>query len=65
MVNTFGLVRLPSNGVEQLNPIQPADILGQSSLVMIHKVYAHLSPVDACDAMVCTLVAEDWSLLTA
>ena len=27
-----------------MNPIQLADILGHSSLVMIHKVYGHLSP---------------------
>jgi len=42
-----------------MNPIQLADILGHSSLVMIHKVYAHLSPGDAYDAMVRTLVSED------
>lgn len=42
-----------------MNPIQLADILGHSSLVMIHKVYAHLSPGDAYDAMVRTLVADD------
>jgi len=42
-----------------MNPIQLADILGHSSLVMIHKVYAHLSPGDAYDAMVRTLVSDD------
>ena len=42
-----------------MNPIQLADILGHSSLVMIHKVNAHLSPGDAYKAMVRTLVSED------
>ena len=35
-----------------MNPIQLADILGHSGLVMIHRGYAHLSPSDACEAMV-------------
>ena len=42
-----------------MNPIQLADILGHSSLVMIHKVNAHLSPGDAYDAMVRTLLLEE------
>ena len=42
-----------------MNPIQLADILGHSSLVMIHRVYSHLSPGDAYDAMVRTLTAGE------
>lgn len=34
-----------------MNPVQLAEILGHSSLTMIHAVYSHLSPVDAYEAM--------------
>jgi integrase len=35
-----------------MNPLTLAQILGHSSLVMIHKVYAHLSPSDTYDALI-------------
>jgi site-specific recombinase XerD len=38
-----------------MNPIQLADILGHSSLVMIHRVYTHRSLSDAYEAMLRTL----------
>jgi len=38
--------------------MQLADILGHSSLVMIHRVYAHLSPSDAYEAMLKSLYEE-------
>jgi integrase len=41
-----------------MNPIQLADILGHSNLVMIHRVYAHLSPSDAYEAMLRSLYDE-------
>jgi integrase/recombinase XerD len=42
-----------------MNPIQLAQILGHSSLTMIHAVYSHLSPVDAYEAMLKTLREEE------
>lgn len=41
-----------------MNPIQLADVLGHSSLVMIQRNYAHLSSRDAYDAMA-RLFAQD------
>ena len=41
-----------------MNPIQLADILGHSNLVMIHRVYAHLSPSAAYEAMLRSLYDE-------
>ncbi len=41
-----------------MNPILLADLLGHSSLVMIHRVYAHLTPSDAYDAIVSSLRTE-------
>lgn len=41
-----------------MNPIQLADILGHSSLVMIQRNYAHLSNRDAYDAMVRALAKD-------
>lgn len=42
-----------------MNPIQLAEILGHTSLVMIQQVYAHLSPSDAYDAMSAMLLRSD------
>ncbi len=44
-----------------MNPILLADLLGHSSLVMIHRVYAHLTPSDAYDAIVSALRTERMS----
>lgn len=41
-----------------MNPILLADLLGHSSLVMIHRVYAHLTPSDAYDAILSALRTE-------
>jgi integrase/recombinase XerD len=42
-----------------MNPILLADLLGHSSLVMIHRVYAYLTPSDVYDAIVSAL-RTDW-----
>ena len=42
-----------------MNPIQLAQILGNSSLTMIQGVYSHLSPGDAYEAMLKTLREEE------
>jgi site-specific recombinase XerD len=42
-----------------MNPIQLAQILGHSSLTMIQAVYSHLSPVDACEAILRTYREEE------
>ncbi len=42
-----------------MNPIQLAQILGHSSLAMIHEVYSHLSPGDAYEAMLRTLREDE------
>jgi hypothetical protein len=39
-----------------MNPIQLAEIVGHTSLVMIQQVYSHLSPSDAYDAMAAMLL---------
>jgi integrase len=41
-----------------MNPILLADLLGRSRLVMIHRVYAHLTPSDAYEAIVPALRTE-------
>lgn len=41
-----------------MSPIQLADILGHSSLLMIQRNYAHLSSRDAWDAMARLLATE-------
>jgi integrase len=41
-----------------MNPVMLAHILGHTSLAMIQNVYSHLTPTDACEAMVRAL-AED------
>lgn len=41
-----------------MSPILLADLLGHSSLVMIHRVYAHLTRSDAYDALVSALPTE-------
>jgi hypothetical protein len=41
-----------------MNPIQLAQILGHSSLRMIHQVYSHLSSGDAFDALMRVLQAD-------
>lgn len=41
-----------------MNPLQLQHILGHSSLEMISRVYAHLTPQDSYDAMLKVLVAD-------
>ncbi len=42
-----------------MNPVQLAQILGHSSLAMIHNVYAHLTPQDSYEALLRALTDED------
>jgi integrase len=41
-----------------INPIQVAEIVGHTSLAMIQRVYAHLTPQDAHDALIAALLKD-------
>ncbi|MGH7692140.1 MAG: tyrosine-type recombinase/integrase [Candidatus Dormibacteria bacterium] len=41
-----------------INPIQVAEIVGHTSLAMIQRVYAHLTPQDAHDALIAALIRD-------